>query len=70
MHRGIVLDNKILGQCKKIFRELHGAETAEVIKKLSTIRLQERVNLFYSCIAYTVCLNIYIKPFIHDFILV
>ena len=70
MHRSIVLDDKILGECKKIFRELHGAETAEVIKKLSAIRLQEQVQLFYSCIAYTVYLNIYIKPLIRDFILV
>ena len=62
MHRGIVLDDKILGQCKKIFRELHWAEMAEVIKKLSAIRLQEQVHLFYSCIAYTIYLNIYIKP--------
>ena len=45
MHRGIVLDDKILGECKKIFRELHRAETVEVIKKLSAIRSQEQVHL-------------------------
>ena len=40
MHRGNVLDDEILGQCKKIFNDLHGTETAEVIKKLSALRLQ------------------------------
>ena len=43
MHRGTVLNEDILGECKKIFNNLHGAETAEVIKKLSAIRLQKQV---------------------------
>ena len=43
MHRGTVLNEEILGECKKIFDNLHGAETAEVIKKLSAILLQKQV---------------------------
>ena len=41
MHRE--LNEEILGECKKIFENLHGAETAEVIKKLSAILLQKQV---------------------------
>ena len=43
MHRGTVLNEEIFGECKKIFDNLHGAETAKVIKKLSAILLQKQV---------------------------
>ncbi len=56
MHRGNVLDDEILGQCKKIFNDLHGAETAEVIKKLSALRLQKQVTLLY--ISFTITYTI------------
>ena len=56
MHRGNVLDDEILGQCKKIFNDLHGAETAKVIKQLSALRLQKQVTLLY--ISFTITYTI------------
>ena len=40
IHRNSCVDDRVLGQCKGRFQELHGDETAEVLNQLSDLRLQ------------------------------